>query len=84
MANVESIKNSGEVGHNYEDQKRLELREKDLAKVNEALSQNEIELTKMDELTQAISEMKSLSGTSHDLTPLLSELEELAQRAKKY
>lgn len=83
IATINSIKNTNESA-NSEDLKRNEIREKELQKITDALTQNETALTRMDELTQAISEMKSLSATNQNLAPLLTELEALAERAKKY
>ena len=86
LTNVLSIKVSEDpTDANTEASTRLLLRGQELAKVSAQLKLNESALTRMDQLTQAISEMKNQSaiGTS-DLAPLLLELEDLAERAKKY
>jgi hypothetical protein len=66
-------------------QAREEVRAHEMAKVDELMNANELAITKLDELTSAIMDMKSLSTNhSNDLAPLLLELEDLASRAKKY
>ena len=65
--------------------KRLELRQEQLGKVNDLLSNNEEAMTKMEETTAAIAAMKtdgSLAST--DFETAITELQELAQRAQIY
>ncbi|MBC7690287.1 MAG: hypothetical protein H7222_00830 [Methylotenera sp.] len=88
LANVISIRSAltetKEV-EEAEERTRTDLRERELQKVSELLRLNESALTRMDQLTHAISEMKTQAhSASSELGPLLIELEELAQRAKKY
>ena len=65
--------------------KRLELRQKQLAQVNDLLSSNEEAMTKMEETTAAIAAMKTDGGfASTDFETAITELQELAERAQIY
>lgn len=65
--------------------KRLELRRKQLGKVNDLLSNNEEAMTKMEETTAAIAAMKTDGGfASTDFETAITELQELAERAEIY
>ncbi len=86
LTNVISIKTHPDsASASAEEITRAELRQSELSKVSQKLQLNESALTRMDQLTHAVSEMKTQSlSSSSELGPLLLELEELAQRAKKY
>ena len=64
---------------------RVSVFSKELSSAEALLVANETAITRLDQLTSAVSEMKNLTqSTTGDMGSLLIELEELAARAKKY
>ncbi|MFH1153222.1 MAG: hypothetical protein V1793_05355 [Pseudomonadota bacterium] len=65
--------------------KRLQLWQEQIRKVNELLSDNEDAMTRMEETTAAIAELKTgETFAATDLETAMGQLQELAQRAKIY